>query len=166
MASTLDEAERQRRLRAESETMTDWGAMARGAAANQWSQMSPQMRIRFENALHTLLVEAYLQSLGGFDPAYHVAVTGTERHRKNAVWVNLELSGFRIIKPEFGFLVNDKLQVIDARMWSVQLIDHLRDTIDRYVARHGLQTLLTRIEQRASRVKSRTARQRGPSQKK
>lgn len=161
MASDLDDAERQRRLYAESEAMTDWGAIARGAAAHQWDKMNTEERTRFETALHTLLMEAHLRSLGRFDPAYRVKVVGTERHREDAVWVDLELSGLRFINPRFGFLVNDRLQVIDARLWSVRLVEHLRGTIDRYVALHDLETLLKQIERRASLAKRRSAWLRG-----
>lgn len=148
-SNDLNETERRVRLRAEAEAMTDYAELTRRAADNQWSVMTPVQRQRFQRALHTLLIEAHLSSFDSFDPRYSLRSVGAELHGHNEAWVDLELTGLRFFPLRFGFLLNNELRVVDARLGSFRLVDHLRETVDRVVAIQGIERPLQQLERKA-----------------
>ncbi|MEO0592602.1 MAG: hypothetical protein AAFZ38_03400 [Myxococcota bacterium] len=130
--------------RAEAEAMTDYAELTRRAADNQWSTMTVNQRRRFQPARHTLLLEAHLSSLDNFDPSYRLRSVGAELNDHGETSVDLELSGLG-----FGFLLNSDLRVVDARLGSFRLVDHLQETVDRVVANEGIERPLEQLERKA-----------------
>ncbi|MEM6274124.1 MAG: ABC transporter substrate-binding protein [Myxococcota bacterium] len=148
-STEFSETERRARLRAEAEAMTDYAELTRRAADNQWSTMTVNQRRRFQRALHTLLLEAHLSSLDNFDPSYRLRSVGAELNDHGETWVDLELSGLRFVPLRFGFLLNSDLRVVDARLGSFRLVDHLQETVDRVVANEGIERPLEQLERKA-----------------
>jgi phospholipid transport system substrate-binding protein len=139
--------ERHRRLRAVSDEIFDWGAMARRSLGVHWRNIGEEQRRRFIAVFEETLADYYLAQIDRFQGREQVELVGSSRTPAGTE-VRMKLITQSREEIPIHFFVDERQRVFDVSIEGVSIANHYRGSFDRFLVNKTFDQLLDHLEQR------------------
>lgn len=142
-------AERMKRLRAVTDKVMDWDAMARSSIGHHWRTASEQQRAEFISIFKELLARQYRDDIDRFQGTEKVKFEG-EKKSGELVTVHTTLTTASNEKVPIDYVLHKtpahQWSVEDVKIENVSLVNHYRKTFDRFLVNQSFDALLARLK--------------------
>ncbi|MEO1171845.1 MAG: ABC transporter substrate-binding protein [Myxococcota bacterium] len=138
------------KLRALSDTVFDWAAMAQRSLGVHWRSLDDGQRKRFVDVFKELIAANYLGQIDAFQGEEKLNFVGNESTSKGEVWVNMELITQSRQKVPIAFLVADANKVKDVKIEQISITSHYRDSLNRIFVNGGFDAAMKKLEAKAA----------------
>jgi phospholipid transport system substrate-binding protein len=144
---------RQRRiaqLRRVADGVFDWTEMSRRSLGHRWRQLDDSQRQAFANLLPDVLAGAYLDDLDKFQGDERVLIENSALERERATVTTTLVTHSRERVPMVYWLhqVQGRWRVYDLSIEGVSLVNHYRESFNRFLVNHSVAELIARLETR------------------
>ncbi|MBK8014980.1 MAG: ABC transporter substrate-binding protein [Deltaproteobacteria bacterium] len=148
MQGKANTAERHKRLRAVSDEMFDWTAMARKSLGVHWRKLNDKDRARFTNTFKDLLAKYYLDQIDRFQGQEQVLFKGTGSGSEGDVEVKMTLVTSSKEEVPIHFFVDTNQKVVDVSIEGVSIANHYRGTFDRLLVNGTFDDMMKKLERK------------------
>jgi len=139
--------ERHAKLRAISDEVFDWGAMAQRSLGPHWRGLDAKQKTDFRDTFKELLAAHYLSQLDSFQGDERVEHKGTEKLDDGHKVKMLLVTQSRASVP-IHFFMDSSGKVYDVAIEGVSLTNHYRGSFDRVLVNGSFDELMKRLEQK------------------
>ena len=139
--------QRHDKLRAISDQVFDWGAMAQRSLGVHWRSLDQKQRTRFRDVFKELLASHYLSQLDRFQGNEKIVHKGTEKTGDH-VKVKMLLETQSRASVPIHFYVNEEKQVFDVAIEGVSLTNHYRGSFNRLLVNGSFEDMMKKLEQK------------------
>ncbi|MEM6531046.1 MAG: ABC transporter substrate-binding protein [Myxococcota bacterium] len=150
LQGTENRGKRWGKLRALSDTVFDWAAMAQRSLGVHWRTLDDGQRTRFVDVFKELIAANYLGQIDAFQGEETLNFVGNESTSKGEVWVNMELITQSRQKVPISFLVAGANKVKDVKIEQISITSHYRDSLNRIFVNGGFDAAMRKLEAKAA----------------
>lgn len=142
--------ERMQKLRVAVDKVFDWEAMARSSLGHHWRKIDEAQRKEFVTVFKDLLARQYMDDIDRFQGTEKVTITGvTERGELRQVKSVLITASKENVPIDYTMHVaGGRWQVVDVSIEGVSLVNHYRNTFNRFLVNGDFATLLERLKRK------------------
>ncbi|HEX7840682.1 MAG TPA: ABC transporter substrate-binding protein [Kofleriaceae bacterium] len=153
-------AQRIARLRQVADRLFDWSEMSQRSLGPTWRTIDASQRKRFGDVFPDLLASAYLDDLDKFRGDERVTIERTTESGDHAeVYTNVVTHGGETVPMVYWLhRVESTWRVYDFSIEGVSLVNHYRESFNRFLVNHSFEELMERLERKRPLTPARTAR--------
>ena len=142
--------ERMKKLRVAVDKVFDWETMARSSLGHHWRKIDDGQRQEFITVFKDLLARQYMDDVDRFQGTEKVNITGvTERGDLRQVKSVLITASKESVPIDYTMHVaGGRWQVVDVSIEGVSLVNHYRNTFNRFLVNGDFATLLERLKRK------------------
>ncbi len=142
--------ERMKKLRVAVDKVFDWESMARSSLGHHWRKIDEGQRQEFTTVFKDLLARQYMDDIDRFQGTEKINITGvTERGELRQVKSILITASKENVPIDYTMHVAaGRWQVVDVSIEGVSLVNHYRNTFNRFLVNGDFAALLERLKRK------------------
>jgi len=148
-----DRSARMAKLRAAADKAFDWVAMAQSSLGPHWRKLDAAQRSEFISVFKELLARQYMDDLDRFRGTEQVQILGTEAREEVQIVRTILITDSRERVPMDYTLhrAGETWMVIDLAVEGVSLVNHYRDTFQRFLVNDTFERLMQQLKRKLGR---------------
>jgi phospholipid transport system substrate-binding protein len=145
MKGPAKHVERQRKLRAVSDSFFDWHELSKRALAESWSKYTPKQQEEFVSVFSELLQKTYVRKLEKFNNEKVAYIK--EQIDGDHAFINTQvLMKDKVVPINYIMIKHDQWMVYDVVIEGVSLVKNYRSQFSKILSKESPEALISRIK--------------------